>query len=153
MKIVPKLTLSLVVGTCLILAANGYFRVRREVTFFEADRLRDHEMIGRSLSAAASSIWRAEGEGPALASIDAVNHDVSRIHIHWIAAGGRTHIDGSALAATPAGRPVTRTIHASGGPPTWYTYVPIEIDGHRKGDSAATDSRAGIVARDACSVR
>jgi two-component system NtrC family sensor kinase len=134
MKIVPKLTLSLVAGTCLILGANGYLRVRREVTLFEADRLRDHEMIGRSLSAAASSVWKAEGEGPALASIDAVNRHFSRIHIRWLPSDGSPqHIGAAALAATPGGQPVTKKVDSSRGPATWYTYVPIDVDGQRKG--------------------
>ncbi len=133
MKIVPKLTLSLVAGTCVILAVNGYLRVRREVTLFEADRLRDHEMIGRSLAAAATSVWKAEGQGPALASVDAVNQHFGRIHIHWVASERAQHIDAAALAATPAGQPVTMRVDSTHGPATWYTYVPIDIDGQRNG--------------------
>jgi two-component system NtrC family sensor kinase len=133
MKIVPKLTVALVAGTCAILAANGYLRVLREVTFFEADRLHDHEMIGRSLAAAATSVWKAEGEGPALASIDAVNQHFGRIHIRWVPAVGLVHVDPVALAATPSGQTVTTKVPGVAGPPTWYTYVPIEIDGKRPG--------------------
>lgn len=133
MKIVPKLTLALIAGTCLILAANGYVRVRREVTFFEADRLRDHEMIGRALSAAASSVWKAEGRGPALASVDAVNLHFDRIRVHFIGIGGSKHIDEAALASTPAGGTLTRKVESGGGLRTWYTYVPIDVDGERKG--------------------
>ena len=133
MKIVPKLTLSLVAGTCLILATNGYLRVRREVALFETDRLRDHEMIGRSLAAAATSVWKAEGEGPALASVDAVNQHFSRIHIHWVPSGGETRVETAALAATSAGQPLTKRVESSHGPATWYTYVPIDVDGRRRG--------------------
>jgi signal transduction histidine kinase len=40
MRIVPKLTLALVGGMCVVLGINGYFRVRRETEAFEAERLR-----------------------------------------------------------------------------------------------------------------
>jgi two-component system NtrC family sensor kinase len=133
MKIVPKLTLSLIAGTCLIVAGNGYLRVRREIATFEEERVRDHEMIGRALAAAATAVWKTEGEGPALASVDAVNEHFRRIRTQWIAEGGATHIDAAALAATPAGQPVTRTVHEGDTIPTWYTYVPIEIDRKRRG--------------------
>ncbi len=133
MKLVPKLTLSLITGTCLILAGNGYLRVRRELASFEEVRVRDHEMIGRSLGAAATAIWKADGEAPALASIDAVNQHFRRIRTHWIAADGVTHIDPAVLAATPAGQPVTRTVRTGTDVATWYTYVPIEVDGKRRG--------------------
>ncbi len=62
-----------------------------------------------------------------------MNLHFGRIHIQFIAAEGSKHIDSSALASTPAGQPVTRTVHASGGSQTWYTYVPLEVDGQRKG--------------------
>lgn len=135
MKIIPKLTLALVTGTCLILLANGYLRVRREVAFFEADRLRDHEMIGRTLGASVAAVWRSEGEEPALQSIDAVTQHFTRIQVRWRASTDRAplHVSAEALAATPSGRPVTRVERPDERDPHWYTYVPLEVDGKRRG--------------------
>ena len=81
MKIIPKLTAALVAGTCVILGVNGGLRVRRERRFFEADRIRDHEMLGRSLEAAAAAVWKSDGEDAAIQAIDAVSrHFEDRAH-------------------------------------------------------------------------
>ena len=102
MKIVPKLTLALIAGTCVILSANGYVRVGREVRFFEADRLRDHEMIGRALCASATSVWKAEGEGPALASVDATQQPGIQESRQQAGQDGDSRADGvSALRGGP----------------------------------------------------
>ncbi|MEO6418591.1 MAG: HAMP domain-containing sensor histidine kinase [Polyangiaceae bacterium] len=135
MKIIPKLTLALVAGTCLILLTNGFLRVRREVAFFELDRLRDHEMIGRTLGASVAAVWKSEGEVPALQSIDGVNEHFTRIQVRWRAGavGAHLHISPEALAATPSGQPITRVDRSDEGDPHWYTYVPLDLDGKRRG--------------------
>lgn len=134
MNVVPKLTLALVTGMCFVLAANGYRRVRREVGMFEADRARDHAMIGRSLAAAVTSVWRSEGEAPAMASIGEVNRHFSQINIRWL---DRTqvsdvHLDRAALDAARPGEPTTAVI-GHGATATWYTYVPLSVGGDPKG--------------------
>jgi two-component system NtrC family sensor kinase len=135
MKIIPKLTLALVAGTCLILLTNGFLRVHREVAFFEADRLRDHEMIGRALGASVAAVWKSEGEAPALQSIDAVSAHFSRIRVRWRAStqGVDLHVSPEALAATLPGRPITRVDRTDERAPHWYTYVPLDVDGKRRG--------------------
>jgi signal transduction histidine kinase len=133
MKIVPKLTLALMAGTCVVLSVNGLFRVRREVAAFEADRLRDHEMIGRSLSAAASAAWKADGESAARATVEAVNTHFSRIHIAWLAAGAPSHLGRGVLESATGGEPITRAVRDENGPGSWYTYVPVDVDGVRRG--------------------
>lgn len=134
-KIIPKLTLALVGGTCVVLAVNGYLRVKRERTYFEADRVRDHEMIGRSLGAAAAAVWKADGEQAAIHAIDAVNSHFTTIQIRWVASDQRDDlaVDPGALGATPTGQPLTRIIRANASGSRWKTYVPLDIDGHRRG--------------------
>jgi signal transduction histidine kinase len=135
-KIIPKLTMALVSGTCVVLAANAYFRVQRERTYFEADRLRDHEMIGRSLGAAAAAVWKSDGEQAAIRAIDAVNVHFSTIHIHWVPSDrtGKLGTDPQLLRAAPAGQPLTRIERdADGESSVWNTYVPLDVDGSRRG--------------------
>jgi two-component system NtrC family sensor kinase len=150
-KIIPKLTMALVCGTCVVLAANAYFRVQRERRYFEADRLRDHEMIGRSLGAAAAAVWKSEGEQAAIHAIDAVNSHFSTIHIHWVSSD-RTHMLGAdprVLSTAPAGQPVTRIERDEEGTSSvWNTYVPLDVDGLRRGvielSEPATSERSFI---------
>ncbi len=135
MKIIPKLTLALVGGTCVILAVNGYLRVRRERTYFEADRVRNHEMIGRSLGSAAAAVWKSDGEQAAIDAIDAVNRHFTSIEIRWVASdqSAALSVDPEALVATPAGQPLTRVIRDNERRSRWKTYVPLDVDGVRRG--------------------
>ena len=84
MKLAHKLTMAFVAGTSVILATNGYFRVKREVALFESDRAFDHVILGRALRPAFAAIWRAEGLQKALDALaDATAHE-GRIHARWI---------------------------------------------------------------------
>ncbi len=147
MKIVPKLTLALFTGSCVILAANAYLRVRREIASFEADRVSDHEMIGRSVVAAASAVWKSDGRASALATLDAVNSHFSRIQIRWLAPSehGAGPVGPEALASSPSGVPVTRVASDPSGESHLYTLVPLDVDGTRQG--AVELSEPAIVER------
>jgi two-component system NtrC family sensor kinase len=133
LKIIPKLTLALVGVTCAVLAVNGYLRVERERSFFEADRLRDHEMIGRSLGAAAGAVWEAQGQRAAVEAIDAVDRHFTTLQIRWVPFEDSVvlSIDPHALDDTPTGQPLTRIF--SGGSARWKTFVPLDVDGRRRG--------------------
>jgi signal transduction histidine kinase len=132
-KITPKLTLALVGGTCAVLALNGYLRVQRERAFYEADRLRDHEMIGRSLGAAAAAVWKSDGERAAVDAVDAVNRHFTKIQIRWVPPedSGVLAVDPRTLVDTPTGQPLTRIF--SGETARWKTFVPVDVDGVRRG--------------------
>ncbi|HXX68298.1 MAG TPA: ATP-binding protein [Polyangiaceae bacterium] len=137
MKIVPKLTAALVAGTCIILGVNGCLRVRRERHYFEADRIRDHEMVGRSLVVAAAAIWKADGEAAAIQTIDAVSRHSKSVRIRWIPfePGREAAAElGPAVARTlAAGEPVTFAGPVVGREALWKTYVPLDADGARRG--------------------
>jgi signal transduction histidine kinase len=137
MKVVPKLTTALVAGTCAILAVNGWLRVRRERSFFEADRIRAHAVVGRALEAAAAAVWRSDGEDAAVRAIDAVSSHSETVRIRWIPQGriGRTggDVDPAALEALPAGEPLTVTRPGLREEALWKTYVPLDAGGVRRG--------------------
>ncbi len=134
MKIIPKLTLALFAGTSTILAVNGYLRVEREQGYFDADRVREHEMIGRSLAAAADAVWRTDGEKAAVEAIDAVSGHFTTTQIRWVGVGdvGALQLSREQLDATPAGQPITRVLRTSTGE-AWDTIVPLDVGGARRG--------------------
>ena len=133
MKIIPKLTLALVGGTCAVLAVNGYLRVQRERTYFEADRLRDRELIGRSLCAAAAAIWESDGQDAAVRTIDAANTPFTAIHVQWLASDALAlKHDQGAVSAIAMNRALTRTERGQNGL-VWKTDVPLEVDGVPRG--------------------
>ncbi len=132
MKLVQKLTAALVVGTCIILAANGYLRVRREVAALHADRVRDHALIGHSLAAASEAVWRSDGRAHALAMIDAMNARSKEIRVRWLDAPPAGS-DAGALQAATAGEAITHIGPDERGSERRLTYVPVAVDGLRRG--------------------
>jgi signal transduction histidine kinase len=142
MKIIPKLTAALVAGTCIILGVNGWLRVRRERRSFEADRIRDHEMVGRSLEAAAAAVWKSDGEHAAIQAIDAVSSHSKNVRIRWIPQRQKAGVDmdGAALQALPSGEPLTVGRPGVGDGALWKTYVPLDADGARRGFIELTES-------------
>lgn len=137
MKLVPKLTLALVLAMCGVLGVNGYFRVKREVGYAEADRFRDHEMVGRALGAAFTTIWRSEGRASAMSVIDEAEGHFS-MTIRWVDAAAvlascrDLWADRGAFAGAATGRPVTEQLRRQGGIEV-HTCVPIDSEGVRQG--------------------
>jgi signal transduction histidine kinase len=143
MKLVPKLTLALVTAMCCVLAVNGYFRVRREVGYVEADRARDHEMVGRALAASFAAIWRSEGRDSAMNVVDEAEGHFS-MTIRWVDASRVLSscrdlwADAASFAAAPAGQPSTQQAHLRNGTEV-HTCVPIDSAGQRQGAIELTE--------------
>jgi HAMP domain-containing protein len=139
MRLVQKLSLAFLVGTGTLLAANGYFRVRREVAIVQADRVRDHDLIGRALGASFVEVWRSAGPERAMALVDAANAGEARVHIRWIwidgaavdgaAAGRGPRIPPAALLAMAPGTTLTRIAGDARGVDERFTYAPLRLGG------------------------
>ena len=133
MRLVQKLSLAFLLGTTVILTANGFLRVRREVALFQADRLRDHVLIGRTLVASVEAVWRSEGQSQAMALVDAANHGDSRIHVRWVWLGGPhaatdVPVDPAEVVALAQGSTLTRIAPDGHGEPERFTYAPLHVD-------------------------
>ena len=84
MRLARKLTLALVLAVCAILTVHGVFAARRELDFFEMDTQRDARVMGRTLVAVVSEIWRAEGEVRALQMIDEANEREENVNFRYV---------------------------------------------------------------------
>lgn len=134
MRIIPKLTLALLVGTCGVLGVNGYLRVRREIGFFEAERTREHDLMARLLGATVAAIRKSEGPGPARAALEATGPRLGpRMTARWFEG------EAAAGASAEAGVPVTRIVRGQDGVATWHTLVPVDTDGVRRGAIELTE--------------
>lgn len=127
MKIVPKLTLALVAGMCLVLAINGYLRVRRETAAFEAERTRRHSIVGRAIGAAVKASWKTDGETAALTMLSSSIDRYDGMQARWLPAGGPHGAQSSPASSTTTKIDRTRT------PAVWLTYVPVEVAGQERG--------------------
>ncbi len=148
MRLVQKLTVAFVAGMSIILAFNGFFRVRREVALFESARVRDHRLIGRALGAAVSAVWRTDGPGRAQAVIEQANDQerARKVDIRW------TWIDSSSsdreqLLGLEPGESITRIEHDASGD-VRRTFVRVPVDDRRLGalqiSESLSDERAYI---------
>lgn len=136
MRLVNKLSLAFMIGTTAILASNGYFRVKREVGLFQADRVHDHELIGRALGASLQAVWRSEGQAQAMRLIDAANGGESRIRFRWDWLEGPgtatdLHVGRAALEALPPESTTTLIAPDQQGTNERFTYAPLVVDGRR----------------------
>jgi signal transduction histidine kinase len=132
MRLVPKLSLVFLVCSTVILGANGWLRVRREVGLLEADRIHDHDLIGRALGASVAAVWRSDGEESAMRLIDAARAGEGRLRVRWVWLDGRRdardlHVDLASIAATPPGATLSRLAPDGHGEVERYTYAPLAV--------------------------
>lgn len=132
MRLVPKLSLVFLLCSTVILGFNGWLRVRREVGLLEADRIHDHDLIGRALGASVAAVWRTDGEAGAMRLIAAARAGDGQVRIRWVWLDGRRdardlHVDLASIAATPVGSTVTRLAPDSAGEVERYTYAPLVV--------------------------
>ncbi len=135
MKLVPKLTVALLLASFAVQMVNGYTRVQREVAALRTDREHDHALLGRSLGSAISALWRTGGRAEALGIIDGVNARRGRVHVRWVDGTGSAddvHVDAAALQDLAPGESLTR-IAASRNGGARFTYVPVSVAGAPQG--------------------
>ncbi len=135
MRLVPKLTLAFVVGMSMILTGNAYFRVKRELAFFESDHVLADQLIARALAPAVAAIWKAEGPENAMALVAQANV-ASRLRVRWKPAG-----EGSVPPA-PNGNPSTHTVADAQGEISRSTVVPLSADATAMGGLEVSESVA-----------
>ena len=62
MKLVRRLTLSILLAIGVVFATNAFLDVRSHLALFEADRKRAEHVLGRALGQSVESAWRTQGE-------------------------------------------------------------------------------------------
>jgi two-component system, NtrC family, sensor kinase len=83
MKLARKLILSMVIGLTVLLSANAYYRVRREMAAFEVDMKQDHEVLAQVLKNAVTTVWIDKGRDAALQLITTMKPPSGMLHIRW----------------------------------------------------------------------
>ncbi|MBN2576200.1 MAG: HAMP domain-containing protein [Deltaproteobacteria bacterium] len=84
MRLARKLIVSMIIGVTLVLAANAYYRVRRELAAFDEDMRRDHEVLARVLGRAVATVWECSGREAALQIVVAAKPASEMVHIRWL---------------------------------------------------------------------
>jgi hypothetical protein len=84
MKLARKLILSMVMGLTVVLTANAFYRVRRELAAFDEDMKQDHEVLAQVLEKAVTAVWASKGRDAALQLIASTKPPSNMLHIRWV---------------------------------------------------------------------
>ena len=84
MRLARKLILSMVIGLALVLSANSYYRVRRELAAFDQDMAQDHQVLAQVLRESVTAVWTNAGREAAIALIDKVRSPSDMLHVLWV---------------------------------------------------------------------
>ena len=130
MNLVPKLSLAFVAGVSIVLAANGYLRIERDVAMFDAARLRDDVLIGETLASAVETVWRVDGADSAQAVVSRANGHEGRVAVRWV---WLANLDPAVSKNLVPGEPYTQNDSAGGELPTRRTFVRVTVPDPRPG--------------------
>jgi len=132
MRLTTKFVVTLVLGIMLVLIVNAFFRVGREIAFFDRDARHDATLVGAVIAQSVDHVWRTKGEQAALNMLD----DIAEHSRHWRVRfvwldqeGQRTPwapaVPLAELSAVLAGHSWSKRIESGLG--LLYTYVPVHL--------------------------
>jgi signal transduction histidine kinase len=144
MKLVPKLSAAFIAGVSIVLVANGYFRVEREVSLFESDRVRDDALIAQAMASAVEAAWKSDGRDAALAMTKKVSAGARRVRVRWVWLDGSDTltIEPGAVTERATSEPLTRVATSESGEERRYTFVRATVPDARPGAIEISESLA-----------
>lgn len=142
MRIARKLTLALVVAVSVVLGVHGFLSARRELAFFESESRREARVMGRALTAVVREIWRTQGEARAHELLAEANEREESVNFRFVDLTGHDPQSAPMIAPVRIGEvaPGRETVFREGDHTV--TYVPLAIDGVRRGVIEVSSSLA-----------
>ncbi|HVZ34281.1 MAG TPA: ATP-binding protein [Polyangiaceae bacterium] len=141
MKLALRVALALIAGVVLVLGGFGYFRVKREITLFDSDMRKDHELIGSTLAVPVRDVWFSDGPARAQEVVRLADDDHDGVHIGWVQRGSSASIlpidwqrlDKIQHSVQLLSGPLTALRPAPEGTPFLVTHVPVTGKGQLLG--------------------
>src|SRR5262249_46873487 len=146
MKLARKLTIGLVLGITVVMAANALLQVRREGTLFEADSREDQHAVARVLHAAVKAVWKTDGESAARHLIADANRDNPALAMRWVSLEPGAPSEDAPIVARAqlgpllAGHEMVLTTSVPSGDDRRVTYAPLMIEGQQRGAIEISES-------------
>lgn len=146
MRLVRRLTVALLGAFAVLFAAQAWLGIREFVESYEADSARDHRVLARALSAAASAVWVRDGQAAALDVIEAANEREPSTRIRIVAVDvpdGSPDAPALGVSVEPLlqqSREVVRIVREDGPSGRLYSYVPLRVNGELVGALELSDS-------------
>ncbi|HEY2408150.1 MAG TPA: ATP-binding protein [Polyangiaceae bacterium] len=144
MSISSKLAFGIIAGIVAILAVSSYFTVVREISLFETDMVRDHEVLERAALPALEQIWVADGPTRALELLTQVNTRRGTVSLRFLpreAISDEPPTEQLALSKLLL-REGPRVVHVKreGHQPTLHTYSAVRVADQVPGVLELTES-------------
>ncbi len=144
MKLVPKLSLAFIGTVSIVLAANGYLRVKREVALFDSDRVRDDVLMEKALASAVETVWKSDGRDAALSMIEKASAREGRVRMRWVWLDDpkASAVEHDATIAGGETSPSTRVVTSETGELRRYTFMRLSVPDVRPGALELSESLA-----------
>lgn len=163
MKLVHKMTASLLISACTVLGIYGYLTVRREEEMLEGAVIADAHLIARTMRVSFIKVWRAEGHEAALRLLRDASASEERLEFLLVSLpeerSGETlrlpRLDPRQVSRLEAGQRVVQIERET--PTKLHLYLPLDLPGvppaallltesleHEKGYVTQTKVRIGV---------
>lgn len=137
-------------GMLVPLVIDGYLSVQREVALFTEDMRHDALLLGRAMKQLVIEAWQHGGESRALELIKEVNQDEPQLQIRWVWLAARPgdafapRVPPARLGAARSGQEVSVNEPRENGSGYFYTYVPVMLEGGRRGALELRESHEAL---------
>ncbi len=145
MRLARKFTLAIALAILGVMAVYDYTLIHQEVMLFDAD-LERTEHLKRLLRASIESVWRAHGDDAVVQLVDEAASSLADVSLRWFwldaPPGHPRHLELPAdqRALLERGERVRFVRDAPDGEAWRHTYVPLSIEGSRRGVLEAAES-------------
>ncbi|HYB12940.1 MAG TPA: HAMP domain-containing sensor histidine kinase [Myxococcota bacterium] len=149
MRLVRKLTLTLLAGFAVIFAIQAWLSMREFAEAYEADISRDHRVMGRALAAAVAASLRDHGPDAAVSMIAEADARELQTEIRWVhldaapGSPGAPALPREQVVPAELGHDVSLVDRSRGNHGMVYTYTPVVVDGRVAGEIELSQSLEG----------
>ncbi len=142
MKLAFKVISFLIIGFIVIIAADGYISIQREIDLFDSNMKNKAKLLGHALKELISDVWHTSGQERAISLLNDVNKGEHQIFIRWVWLDAKPRkvffpsVDPARLTIVRDGHELIQI----GEKGYMYSYVPVNIPGNRVGALELSES-------------
>ena len=142
MKLTIKIMSLIFLGIIILLAADGYLSIKREINLFDSNMKSNAHLLGNTIKELTLDAWHESGQSRALELIKRVDKEENHMRLRWVwldAPPGspyKPRVTRAKLFPVSQGQEISVKKEDENGPGHLYTYVPVKIS---KGEYGALE--------------
>jgi two-component system, NtrC family, sensor kinase len=150
MKLTIKIMSLIFFGIIILLAADGYLSIKREIKLFDNDMKRNAHLLGNTVKELTLDTWHEAGQYRALELIKRVDKEENYMRIRWVWLGDLSgglympRVAPEKLFPVSRGQEISVKKMDNNGSGHLYTYVPVEINSQEYGALEISESLAKL---------